>query len=232
MKTIAEQESLAGSPLFHWLCGEALTRGERFHIKVWRETPWMVDAITERDGVDLQPEIRSWLGNEFGPEASPHGNSPRAGQWYCGHVTIDGRTRIGFRAEAMMNRFIERWPVSGSFGELEAPGLSGGKAVEHAGIPESLDSGRPERVISNANTGLAAPGAGLPALPMDEGVIADLIADLEAVLNHARLCFAPGRPSPWVRGEGFHPVARLSRRLTELDGRLHQIREREGKAEF
>lgn len=76
--------------------------------RVWRGTPWLVDAYTGQSADDRDMEMREWCHDHFGTEARPiHGT---AGRWQRGSATIYGWTWFGFETEEMMNAFISEWP--------------------------------------------------------------------------------------------------------------------------
>ena len=77
--------------------------------KVWRDTPWMVDAYTGSHDTDRRHDLMEWCREQFGPEAWPIHGHP--GQWHSGGATVDGWTWMGFATEEQMCAFIERWPA-------------------------------------------------------------------------------------------------------------------------
>lgn len=77
--------------------------------KVWRDTPWMVDAYTGSHETARRHELMEWCREHFGPEAWPIHGHP--GQWHSGAATVYGWTWMGFATEDQMRRFMERWPA-------------------------------------------------------------------------------------------------------------------------
>ena len=77
--------------------------------KVWRDTPWMVDAYTGSHYTDRRHDMMEWCREQFGPEAWPIHGKP--GAWHSGGATVDGWTWMGFATEGQMRMFMERWPA-------------------------------------------------------------------------------------------------------------------------
>lgn len=78
--------------------------------RVWRDTPWMVDAyVGSRRNNDRERDMIEWCFEQFGQEASPIHGKP--GRWYRGSATIFAWTWFGFSTEAEMQAFIKRWPT-------------------------------------------------------------------------------------------------------------------------
>ena len=76
--------------------------------KVWRGTPWMVDAYTGNINSDREREMVEWCRDEFGDEAWPiHG---RPGAWQRGSADIYGWTWFRFDTEENMRLFLARFP--------------------------------------------------------------------------------------------------------------------------
>ncbi len=77
--------------------------------RVWRDTPWMVDAYTGSHDSDRRHHLLEWCHEQFGPEAAPiHG---RPGSWHSGGATVYGWTWMGFATEDQMCKFMARWPA-------------------------------------------------------------------------------------------------------------------------
>ena len=87
--------------------------------KVWRDTPWMVDAYTGSHDTDRRHDLMEWCREQFGPEAWPIHGHP--GQWHSGGATVDGWTWMGFATEEQMRRFTERWPAPNVRAKRETP---------------------------------------------------------------------------------------------------------------
>lgn len=80
-------------------------------LEVWSPTPWMLDVMT----AGREQEMWLWCYHNFGGESSPiHGHE---GGWHLANVTLHGKTWFGFRTEAMMKRFQEKFPTT----EMAAP---------------------------------------------------------------------------------------------------------------
>lgn len=106
-----EEHEAIGTDLFRrtmaWAdANEDEERAELMH-KVWRGTPWMVNAYTGNVYDGREREVMEWCRENFGPEAWPIHGKP--GEWHRGGATINGWTWMGFATEEMMNQFCERW---------------------------------------------------------------------------------------------------------------------------
>lgn len=77
--------------------------------RVWRPTPWMVDAFTGGVGEDRDREMIMWCADRFGQESSPIHGTP--GHWHRGSATVHGWTWYGFASEAMLREFLAAWPI-------------------------------------------------------------------------------------------------------------------------
>ena len=75
--------------------------------KVWRGTPWMVNAFIGSISSERAESIRDWCRENFGDEAWPIHGKP--GNWQFGSATIFGWEWIGFSEEAMLTSFMDRW---------------------------------------------------------------------------------------------------------------------------
>ena len=85
-----------------------LVRDDDLMHKVWKKTPWIIDAYTGNiSNTGRYREIMEWCRNNFGKEAQPiHGG---IGDWRSGNATVHGYTWMGFKTKKMMNLFCKRW---------------------------------------------------------------------------------------------------------------------------
>ena len=82
-------------------------RGELMH-KVWKGTPWVVNAYTGSiANHGRYRDIMDWCREHLGAEALPIHGKP--GLWHSGGATIHGWTWMGFATEEMMDKFLQRW---------------------------------------------------------------------------------------------------------------------------
>lgn len=93
-----------GSELFQRMNDGVPEQYQKLNVEVWTPTPWMIDVLT----TEREQEIRNWCNLTFGRECSTiHGQE---GFWQQGRVTMMGYCWFGFSAEALMQRFIEKFP--------------------------------------------------------------------------------------------------------------------------
>lgn len=83
-------------------------------VRVWKGTPWIADAwVGELQGGNIHERERDmllWCDEQFGQEAYPFGDKPRAGRWKRGGATVFGWAWFGFSTEEEMDQFIAAWP--------------------------------------------------------------------------------------------------------------------------
>ena len=76
--------------------------------KVWKGTPYMVDAFTSFTNSNRFKEIYRYCCEQFGDEASPIHN--KSGNWHIDGTTVYGWTWIGFKTQEMLEQFMVAWP--------------------------------------------------------------------------------------------------------------------------
>jgi hypothetical protein len=101
--------NIQGSPLWQRMLKRSMPGDEQddLTLRIWSETPWMVDARTGNFDSAEYRSIIDWCTEKWGSQASPIHRMP--GTWQMGGVTTFGWTWIGFATKDMMLEFTETW---------------------------------------------------------------------------------------------------------------------------